>query len=196
MSTVRNLSATALGRISAREVRPAVFLYAGLPSGDRRVWTGPGPVEWGGHTWEGVGEVLALEGLGEDADTYARGITLRLAGMDPDLAAEIAGQPYSGSPCAVYIGFFDPGTGGGLEVVEAPLFEGILDSDDMEDSGDAADLTLRAEHRLVDVLRQRSWRYTQGDQDALRQSGDPADTGLRHMPGLQDLQMPWGRADR
>ena len=193
VSVVRDLPAAVLERILARVVRPAVLLYADLPEGARRVWTGRTPITFDGHTWEGVGEVLSLSGLGENTETLARGISLRLNGMDPDMAAAIVSQPYQGRDCAVWLGFWDEDRTD-LSIMSRPYFEGRLDSDDMEENGDSANLTLRAEHHLVDQLRSRPWRYTEADQTALHPG--ETDTGLLHIAGIQDLQLPWGRTDK
>lgn len=193
VSVVRDLPAAVVTRIKERVVRPAVLIYADLPDGARRVWTGRTPITFDGHTWAGVGEVLSLSGLGEDTQTLARGISLRLNSMDPDMAAAIVGQPYQGRACAVWMGFWDE-TRADLSIIERPVFEGRLDSDDMEENGESANLTLRAEHRLVDALRRREWRYTEADQAALHPG--ETDTGLLHIAGIQDLQLPWGRTDK
>lgn len=189
-SAERILSAELIARIQAKVVKPVILMFADFPSGAKRVWTGVGPIEWGGHTWEGVGGAIGFEAVSETTDTSAKGITARINGLSADFAAAIVNDAYQGREATLWLGFWDDAETD-LEVMEGPLWSGMMDTDQLEDSGNTASLAIQAEHRLVDILRKREFRYTHRDQQLLYPG--QGDTGLNKIEKIQDVTIPWGR---
>ena len=79
---ITNDMATALVRA---DLQPAIFFEGAFPSGMVRIWTGPGPIDWDGKTWTGVGVLLGLGALEETSDVVASGTTVSLSGVPLDL---------------------------------------------------------------------------------------------------------------
>jgi hypothetical protein len=189
-SAERILSAELIARIQAKVVKPVILVFADFPSGAKRVWTGIGNIEWGGHTWEGVGGAIGFEAVSETTDTSAKGITARINGLDADFAAALVNDAYQGREATIWLGFWDEAETD-LEVMSGPLWSGMMDTDQVEDAGDTASLAIQAEHRLVDILRKREFRYTHRDQQLLYPG--QGDTGLNKIEKIQDVTIPWGR---
>lgn len=187
----RNLSATVITLIQAQVVRPAVFLHAEFPNHPRRVWTGVGSyVDDETNVWEGIGGMLSLQAISETADTAAQGIQITLDGLDQNIADEITEAAYQGNGGTIRLGFWNPATER-VVFLSDPMWRGVLDSDSSEVSGEAVKLILKCEHRMVDILRKREYRYTHRDQLFLHPGS--TDTGLSRIESIQDTTIPWGR---
>ena len=60
---MRDLSPEFLAAIRADSVVPALLVYLDFAADPFRAWTGLGPVEWLGHTWQGVGNLGEVGGM-------------------------------------------------------------------------------------------------------------------------------------
>lgn len=189
----RALSAELITRIQAGTVRPALFIYADFPSGAKLYWTGTEPIEWDGETWLGGGAAIGFETFSETVDTAARGMRARINGVDLAFAEALTAEAYQGRAIAIYLGFFNAAENN-LEVMEGALWQGSMDTDELEAGKDSISLVISAEHHLTDLLRKRGYRYTDADQQALYPSG--GDTGLNKIPYIQELAVPWGRTEK
>jgi len=186
----RTLTTELINRISAGEVRPSVLLQAEFPSGIKRYWSGLHDIVWNEFTWQGVGGAIGYETFSETTDTSAKGITARVNGLDPEFVNNLLNSDYQGGTVIVYLGFWDE-TETDLEVMTDPLWKGLLDSDDIEDDGETADVAVKAEHRLMDILRKREFRCTDQDQQLLYPG--EGDTFFNKIEQIQDVSIPWGR---
>lgn len=193
MSAERTLTPTLIARIQQGIVRPVLFVFADFPSGAQRLWTGIGNITWSGHTWEGVGGAIGFETVSETMDTAAKGISAKLNGLDPDMVSRLVNDAYQGRDAIIYLAFWNDDETS-LEAMPEPLWQGSLDTDEVEDDGKTASITIAAEHRLVDILRKREFRYTDRDQQLLYPG--QGDTGLNKIEAIQDLQIPWGRTQK
>lgn len=193
MSTERLLSVELISLVQQNVVRPVLFVFADFPSGARRLWTGISDISWDGHTWEGVGGAIGFETVSETMDTAAKGVSAKLNGLDSTLVSAIINDQYQGRDAIIYLAFWNDDETE-LEAMPEPLWRGTLDTDEIEDDGAKSTLTIKAEHRLVDILRKREFRYTDRDQQLLYPSG--GDTGLNKVEAIQDLQVPWGRTQK
>lgn len=190
----RLLSPEVIALISAGTVEPVLFLYADFPSGERRLWTGLGNYTDGeAAVWEGMGGFISVEGIRETIDSGAQGITVTVNGLDPTLVNSIVTEQYQGRRAEILLGFWDRNLGT-IIMTDEPLWRGFLDTDDVVATKGSRQLNIKCEHRMVDILRKREWRYT--DQDQKNLYPDIVDTGLSYIEQIQDLSIPWGRSDK
>lgn len=161
--------------------------------GGVRIWTGVGQVQWNGQTWEGLGHLLKIDPIVESTDSAAQGITVEVDGFQDDFFSPVMLGDYQGRPAKVWFGLFSEAYG---DIISDPylIFSGILDSDEVIDSGigESSKVVIRAEHRLSDLLRPRSFRYTYEDQQTLYPEAE--DAGLEFIAALQEVDFSWGRA--
>jgi hypothetical protein len=80
------------------------------------------------------------------------------------------------------------------EAIGAPivLFRGLMDSDNVKDTGTEVSVTINLESSLSDQLRPRIFRYTHEDQQTRYPTLN--DKGLEFVAKLQNLQLKWGEA--
>lgn len=189
----RNLSPEVIALISAGKVEPEVFMVADFPSGTRRFWTGLGTYTeptTEATQWEGIGGVVEIETIEETVDTAMPGLKVSLNGLDSDIVNSILSEAYQGQRAEITLGFWDR-TLGEVIFLDEPAWKGTLDTDESNISGKKTDLTIFCEHRMVDILRKREYRYTAQDQKTLYP--DIEDTGFQYMEAIQDVTVPWGR---
>ncbi len=70
------------------------------------------------------------------------------------------------------------------------LFEGQMDTMDISDNGETADVIVNCESKLISLQNARPRRYTKSDQNLTF----PDDEGLDYVPSLQDKEIVWGRS--
>jgi len=192
--TQRGFSAENLAAIQAGKVFPALFVEGLFYVADDspsdywlRLWTGVGPIEWGGRIWTGGGNLLGFSKLDESAETRAIGFTVLLSGMPSDLVSLALQSTRIGYPVKIYLGLFDSAEGA-LVADPHQVRAGRFDLSVIEDSGETCTISAQYEDRLVDLERTRDRRYTQEDQ-AFEW---PGDLGFEFVPILQDAQLIWG----
>jgi hypothetical protein len=69
------------------------------------------------------------------------------------------------------------------------LFTGYIDQMNIDEGPDTSTIVLAIESRLIDLERERIFRYTDQNQKARF----PNDKGLEFVEDLQDKQFNWGR---
>lgn len=171
-------------------VWPVLFVQMDFASQTSRVWSGVGPIDWDGHTWQGMGELGEITGIEETATVRAAGIGFRLSGLGPSLLekAMIGKSEYRRRPVKVWLGFSDA-TG----VPLAPptlVWSGQMDVMTIT-AGETLTIDLTAENDLIDLERPRTRRYTPEDQKEIY----PDDLGFDYVAALQDMQIKWPNGD-
>lgn len=124
-------------RLRNGDIAEAVLVFMDFGSGARRWWAGFGDLVHAGHTWLGLGDMIAIEGLTTDYQMSADAVTFTLAATPemmglvvdarglvlgravqvfsqlfdrvPDSAAQQPWQPM-GSPMALFTGTMGPMT--------------------------------------------------------------------------------------
>lgn len=180
----RNVTA---GMQTASQAVPAypILLWEGLfDAGALRLWTGYGTLSWDGKSWEGAGDLLAVDPASELTQVIASGSTFRLNGVPSDLIALALAENYQGRPCSLWLGMLASGA-----VVGDPIkiFAGRMDVMELDDSGDTGSIVLTAENALSDLNRAPSRHYTDEDQKA----DFPTDEGLAFVPTIQEREVIW-----
>lgn len=183
----RDLNASLLAASLSASINPIMLVRVGSASGDMRMWTGYGPLEWGGYTWLGGGTLLGISPVQETGDVQADGIALSLSGVPSEMISLALGDARQGLPAEVYIGALDDE--GALLGDPYLLFSGLTDVPSIDDTGEDVRISITAENRLIDLERPRVRRYTPEDQKAEY----PNDKGFDFVAGLQDKQITWGQ---
>lgn len=172
----------------AKVVYPIALLSMAFPSATLRMWTGYGDLVWDGHTWTGAGDMGEVSEIEEAVELAAKGASLRLNGIPPDIAAASLTENYQGRACVLYLGAMS--AAGALVANPYPILSGRMDQIEKQDQGKTASLQLTVENRLVDLNRNRERRLTDEDQ----QTDYPGDKGFEFVNSLQNKQLLWGNS--
>lgn len=173
---------------AAAEAVPSspILIWEGLfDSGALRLWSGYGDLVWDGETWNGAGDLVAVDPAPEVTRVVAAGATFRLNGVPSDLIALAMTEEYQGRACTLWLGMLDAA---GLVVADPiKIFAGRMDVMEPTDAGDTASIVLTAENRLADLGRAPGGSYT----DENQKSRYPDDEGLAFIVQIQDRELIW-----
>jgi hypothetical protein len=183
----RAMSADYLAAIQRAALRPALLVEANFTSGPIYVWSGVGPIIWGGHTWTGLGSLGNVSMIEEGATVEAKGITLTLSGIDPTMLTGILDEFQVGLPAIVSLGLFD--AAGALIADPVGCFVGQMDQPTLDVTGTSATISINCESRLIEMNVAVDRRYTNEDQ----QRDYPGDRGFEFVNSIQEAQIYWGR---
>jgi len=207
----RDLSPATVESINAPLVKPFFAIELMFDNNLIRMWTGVGTLVLpDGTSWVGTGTMLDVSAIEETAEMSARGATLKLSSVAPELLALALAEPYQGRVANIYFGTFGISPyltqqngayillqDGGKILAQIgdtgfnQLFSGYMDQMNIDDGAETSSIELKIENRLVDLERARVARYTNQFQKSLY----PTDEGLSFVEGLQDRKVPWGRSD-
>lgn len=162
-----------------------VFVELNFPGQFLRLNNSGVNFDWNGSTWLGVGRLGSIDPVKEGADLQARGLALRMSGIDPAAIALALGTQYQGRSCKLWAG---PLTSAHAIIADpALIFWGRMDTMDI-DIGDTATITVSAESRLADWDRPRVRRYNREDQ----RIDYPADIGFEFVSQMVTKELRWG----
>lgn len=206
---MRNISQAILDEFASGHVRPILLAELFFDSGTLRLWTGYGTVSWGGNDFTGGGNLIGISPIEETQELQARGIVATLTGIPTNIIAIGLGERTRGRRFNLYLGYAstnyhvatedEPGrvvleddSGYVLlenQVLETPyrIFSGLMDTLELTDNGDTADIRLNVENILLTGQRQKIGRYTNEDQ----RKRFPNDKGLELINQLQDKELVW-----
>jgi hypothetical protein len=183
----RALPAAFDAALNEPRVHCTILIEAMFPGDPVRIFAGHGKLACMDREWTGVGDMLAIDAINETTDTAQVGVGVTFSGIPSSLYNSTLLNNYADQPASIWLAIFEPGT---QDLVSDPvlLFEGVMDSDVVEDSGSMCSIKILAVSDLHDHLRPRVFRYTAQDQATLHGSGD---RGLDFMPGLQNAAILW-----
>ncbi len=184
------LTATSIQPVLLSEV---YFFDSGNPPSNEtpiRLWSGIGDLSWDSKTWQGVGDLLKVEPSAETEEITPSSIRLTLGGIKSSFISLALNSTRQGKRVNVWFGFIDSSTG---LIVSDPLgiyllFNGRVDTIEIEEGPEGAIITLSAENRLTDLGRKRERRYTPEDQ----KSQFPNDKGLETVHAAAVWSGNWG----
>lgn len=163
-------------------------------------WTGLGPLTWGGNTYQGVGDLGVIEGISEDSNVEAKGVTASLSGIPAARVTDVISETRILNTANIWLALFDAT----MAVITSPIliYQGKTDAPEIEDDAQTCTAKLALENVLVDLNRPCYRRYTDEDQQldlaatltALGLSSGTVDTGFIHVAGLQEQITFWGRS--
>lgn len=182
------VTTTFAAAIAAPVIRPFYLIQIEFTNETLYLWTGLGTLTWNGQIYQGAGTLLSIEGVSEDSEVVAKGVTLKLSGANSVIALEAINNIQRGLPVFIYLGLFEAD---GKTVVPNPVLDyvGRTDQPTIEDAGDSSTITLAIENALADMNRSVWRRYTDADQ----QLDHPGDLGMQFVPNIQELQVYFGQ---
>jgi hypothetical protein len=136
-------------------------------------------------TYQGAGQLLTIDEAEESNDLSVKGATLTLSGIPTSLINTALSTPYQNRQCKIYLGLQ-----GQSDVIE--IFSGSMDKMTIEDDPDKSIITMRVEHKLVDLERPAVKRYTEESHKAIS-SANSNDTFFSFLTDIQDKQISFGR---
>jgi len=182
---MRSITAGVQAELSAQAVQPFIAVALYFDAGTTRLWGGLGTIAFGGETYLGAGTLGTVSAARESAKLEAHGITLGLSGIPSYLVALALAEPYQGRKVTVYLGFL---SAAGV-VIPDPLvlWEGRMDTMELEDGAETASIALQCESRAIAFKRSRERRWTHEEQ----QTDYAGDRGFEYVAGLQDKRFVW-----
>lgn len=192
---------TIAAKLAGRTVAASLLVHMDFRVTPRRWWTGFGDLEVGGHTWQGIGNFVQIDGLEQPIGTVAPKTTFQLSGVDAEIVtlARNASDRVKDRRCAAYIQIFDITPDDvGVEPwtpLDAPyaIWSGMMDQMSYSADGGAAgrpptrSITLTAESLWTNRRRPVYGLYTDRDQNA-RFAGD---RGLEQAVSLVQKTIHW-----
>lgn len=188
--------ATIAAKLAGREVSAALLCHMDFRLEPKRWWTGFGPLDAGGQTWLGTGELIQIDGLEQPIGTVAPKTTFQLSGIDPSLVtlARQASDRVKDRRCTVYLQFFDltpdDASVQPWSTLDQPfaVWSGMMDQMSYSAQGPAQrSITLTAESLWTNRRRPAYGLYTDRDQNARF----PGDRGLEQVVDLVNKTIRW-----
>lgn len=185
---MRNLSSEMTAVSTAEVVRPILLVECDFDSGDVNLWNGVGSLDYGGKSYIGAGNLLAISTVGESVDMTADGLSVSLSGLNNSLLTLAKDEDYQGRKLIAKLGAMDENN----DVVSSPvvIFTGFMDTMTINEAGDASSINLTVENKLIQLERARVRRFTDNDQKI----DYPNDEGFSFVTKIQDKEIVWGRS--
>jgi len=182
---MRTLDSSMQAALSAGIIMPAFLVALTFVTGTQYVWSGVGPLVYGGNTYQGVGTLGKIGTISEGIQVRADGTTVTLSGVDPTLYADCMDDIKLGAPALIYFALLSEGA-----IIGAPylLFSGLVDKPTVSESSDSISITLNLESRMTNLQRASNKRYDSATQRALY----PNDSSFDYVEQLNDAAIAWG----
>lgn len=167
-----------------------VFVEMLFDSGALRVCTAGYNLTWNSQSWQGVGQMGAIEEVKEGEGGEVTGLAFAISGVPSAHIALALGENYQRRVVNVYVGFLDLPS---HAIIADPVLEwsGLLDTMAVVDEGTTSTIRVTAENELYDFARPSPLYWTDEDQRKLY----PTDTGLRFAKQLNDRPIIWPAAE-
>ncbi len=170
----------------AKDIKyPVAFVHIKFPSGDLRLWSGLGPITFGGHEWIGAGDLGKISPIEETTKLESAGLKLTLAGVKFENLALALGELRQGLPVELWLGFMT--NSDELIADPASVFAGETDQADIHEDGATVDITISVESRMQLLQQKKERRRTHEDQ----QIRYPGDRGFEYVAALQNAEIKW-----
>lgn len=185
----RSLTSGQQAAIAAGNVPLVLFVEMQFAAGTLRVTSMGYDFDWGGFTWQGVGQLGGLQPIRESEGGEISGLQFELSGVPSSLLSLALSEATGaqGRPCIVYVGFLDPAT---YLMIDTPVTEwrGKLDVMAVVDDGERSTIRVTAENELFDFARADVLLFTDEEQQRLY----PGDLGLQYVAqqGVRPLVWP------
>lgn len=182
---MRSLSSEMQAVATAGTVRPILLIESDFDSGAINLWNGIGQLNYGGKTYIGAGNLLAVEPVSESTDLRANGTSVTLSGINNTLVGLAKDEDYQGRALTVKLGAMDENN----DVIADPviMFSGFMDTMMLTESGDSSSITIDVENKLIQMDRSKVRRFTDNDQ----RIDYPNDDGFSFVAKIQDREINW-----
>lgn len=187
---------TIAAKLAGRTIGASLLAFMDFKDAPRRWWPGFGPLEAGGYTWQGTGELISVGGLDQPIGTVAPKATFQLSGIDASIVtlARQASDRVKDRRVTVYIQFFDASPDdAGVQPwtnLDQPfaVWSGLMDQMTYTADGPAnRGINLTAESLWVNRRRPAYGLWTDRDQNARF----PGDRGLEQVVNLVTKTIRW-----
>lgn len=101
----RALTPAMAAEIVKKTVAPVVLYKGEFDGGTIYLWSGIGPMTWGGNTYTGAGQVLSLSQIEETIEVRAVGVQLGLSGLPAAVVSLALSSARQGKRGWIYLGF-------------------------------------------------------------------------------------------
>ena len=181
------LDSTYAAGLAAGTIAPVRLVQLTFKSGTVYVWSGAGPLSFGGNTFQGVGTLGQVGGIEESTGVQATGTTVSLSGIDPALLGDCLTDIQVGAMARIWRGLLDLTT---MAPIGTPYqcFRGYVDQPTVNVSGETLAITLALESRIARLATASNRRYTAADQRMLY----PNDSGFNWIEQIQDIAVRTG----
>jgi len=168
-------------------MRLAILVEMEFSSGFLRLWSGLGPVTYGGNEFIGAGTLFGFGSVEETREVVANGTTIFLSGIPSSLVSLCINDAEQGKVGRIYLAVLD--ADGAVDGDAVELFVGRLDVPKIIDEGANCIISITYESRMIDLTRAREFRYTSESQQTLH----PGDRGFDFVTSIQNQEITWGR---
>jgi len=187
-----------ISALTAPVVRLAIFAKLVMSNETLYLWSGLGPITWGGMTFDGVGTLGKVTGIGESATVEAKGLQISLSGIPSSMIQEALYNVRLFQPVTLWMCCFD--TSGAIISDPIVSFAGLMDKGSLDDDGSSSTITINVENVIADLNRPVCRHYTDADQQQdlkatltrLGLSTSTVDTGFSHVNLIQEVTVFWG----
>ena len=180
----RGLTAGNVTEIAKQAVQPVLFIDMDFDSAALRVWSGVGSISWDSKTWLGAGHMGSISTIKETESIQAETLVLKLDGISSADIAITLTEPYQGRDVTVWLGFI---LNDAIIADPQQMFSGRMDVMEIDEGPETSSISVTVESRIIDLLKQKEWRYTHEDQ----QVDYPGDLGLEFVVDLQNKEFRW-----
>ena len=166
--------------------RVCYFVELQFSSGTQRVSTWNQPISWGGYTWSGLGQLIAISKIDEVEGTEPKGISFSFAAQTSWLSAAIGPvEEYRGRPAKLYMCPLDAS----FQLVNTPVlcWSGVMDTVTISVDGDEGAIEINAETAAYALKRIPVYRVNAAQQ----KSRYPTDTGFDYLVDLIGNPQLW-----
>ena len=156
---MRSRSGAAVAALAARPVGLAQLVTLSLTSTVRLNTTGWN-LSWGGQTYYGAASIGSISVI-EDAPGEVKGLQFQMSGTSSTNLALALAEPVQGKSITVHTAIF----GADSQIADAVLeWAGRIDVMTIHEEGDAATISVTAEHVGIDLLRPSGLLFSNQDQ--------------------------------
>lgn len=188
----RSINSSTKSELSEQVIRPFLALSVAwpvppAPSTPLRFWTGFGDIVFNSVAWSGLGELLQINAIEENSTMAARGLRMKLDGLDSNLLDYVLTSDFQGNDVQLYLGVMDEDSA----IIGQPIsvFQGYLDSANISESATGSMIDLTAENRMYDFQRVNNARYTVQDQ---KERSGVTDKCFEFLPLMGTTSVAWG----
>jgi hypothetical protein len=183
----RTLSSTIVSEVTGSVVHPILMSKFEFDSGDLNLFSGYGVLTVDGDSYLGVGELGGISPVVEAGSLKATGVKYSLSSIDSSVIGTALLEDYQDRPVTTWMGFMD---GDGTFLDRVIIFQGRMDTMNIQEKGDTSDLSLSAENILIGLEKPNERRFTAEDQ----KTDYPSDVGFDQVNALQEKEITWGRS--
>jgi len=183
----RNVTSNYLLALQEGYLYPCILLEIYFASGPIRICTAYQSLIMDGLLFTAAGSLLQVSTIEDGSSVQARGVSVTLSGIDPNLIQSTMSEFQVGLSATIYLGLF---AGEGLDLVNNPVvaWQGRTDQPTITVDEKRASIQMNLESVLLDMNVPVPYRYTNQDQQLF----SPGDLGFSWVNSIQSILIYWG----